>query len=153
MPVIAVATYLSTWVGWFATGEAWDRHWLPSGQSAAGLLSPLRALLHYQAEMLSFHINLHAENNYRANPWGWPLMLRPTSFFYESAATCGTDSCSQEVIPLGNPAIWWFGVVALGILIYFAIRRAHSAALPIVAAFAAGWVPWLFFPERTTFNF
>jgi dolichyl-phosphate-mannose--protein O-mannosyl transferase len=80
-------------------------------------------------------------------------MIRPTSFFYETAATCGADSCSQEVIPLGNPLIWWTGVVALLVMVYFAVARRHSAALPIAVAFAAGWVPWLFFAKRTTFSF
>lgn len=153
MPVIAVATYLTTWTGWLATQGGWGRDWLPSGQSQPTLLSPIQALLHYHSQMLSFHINLDAAHNYRANPWGWPLMLRPTSFFYDTAPTCGADSCSQEVIPLGNPVVWWFGVVALLILANFAAKRVHSAALPIIVAFAAGWVPWLFFPERTTFHF
>jgi dolichyl-phosphate-mannose--protein O-mannosyl transferase len=80
-------------------------------------------------------------------------MIRPTSFFYETAQTCGSDKCSQEVIPLGNPLIWWAGAIALAVIVYFAVARRHSAALPIAVAFAAGWVPWLFFTERTTFSF
>jgi dolichyl-phosphate-mannose--protein O-mannosyl transferase len=80
-------------------------------------------------------------------------MIRPTSFYYETDPTCGADKCSQEVIPLGNPLIWWAGVIALAIVIYLAVTRRHSAALPIAVAFAAGWVPWLFFPARTTFSF
>jgi hypothetical protein len=54
---------------------------------------------------------------------------------------------------LGNPLIWWAGAIALGLIIYFAVARRHSAALPIAIAFAAGWVPWLFFPNRTVFSF
>jgi dolichyl-phosphate-mannose--protein O-mannosyl transferase len=38
-------------------------------------------------------------------------------------------------------------------MIYCAVARRHSAALPIAVAFAAGWVPWLFFAKRTTFSF
>ena len=43
--------------------------------------------------------------------------------------------------------------MALLFLGYLAARRRNSAALPILVAFAAGWVPWLFFPKRTTFSF
>ena len=116
-------------------------------------MRPLRQLLHYHEQMLSFHTHLTATHSYSANPWGWPLLLRPTSFFYESEPTCGTDNCSQEVIPLGNPIIWWLGALAMVMLAYFAVRRFHSAAAAIVAAAAAGWVPWLFFPSRTMFHF
>ena len=80
-------------------------------------------------------------------------MIRPTSFYYETDPTCGAEKCSQEVIPLGNPLIWWAGAIALGVIVYCAVARRHSAALPITVAFAAGWVPWLFFSERTTFSF
>jgi dolichyl-phosphate-mannose--protein O-mannosyl transferase len=103
--------------------------------------------------MLNFHTNLRDAHNYRANPWGWPLLARPTSFFYEGKPTCGAPACSQEVIPLGNPLIWWGGAIALIALIVFAIMRKNRAALPIVVAFAAGWVPWLPFAYRTTFQF
>jgi len=102
---------------------------------------------------LSFHTNLVTPHSYASNPWSWPLMIRPTSFYYETDPTCGAESCSQEVIPLGNPLIWWGGAIALAVILYFAVARRHSAALPIAVAFAAGWVPWLFFSGRTTFSF
>jgi dolichyl-phosphate-mannose--protein O-mannosyl transferase len=103
--------------------------------------------------MWHFHTTLTTPHSYQANPWGWPLMIRPTSFFYETDNTCGSASCSQEVIPLGNPFIWWVGILALILMLAFAINRRFSAALPIIAAFTAGWVPWLFFTKRTVFNF
>lgn len=153
MPLAALSAYLVTWVGWFRSTDAWDRQWKVPGESAETWLTPLRRLAHYHSEMLSFHTHLTAAHSYRANPWGWPLMIRPTSFYYETPDTCGAESCSQEVIPLGNPLIWWVGAFAVLVLVFMAIRRFHSAALPIVAAFAAGWVPWLFFAHRTTFTF
>ena len=152
LPVVIVVTYLSSWIGWFRSTSAWDRQW--GATNGSGILpSALRGLLHYHAEMLNFHTHLTTTHSYKANPWTWPLMIRPTSFFYGSDATCGAPTCSQEVVPLGNPLIWWGGVIALAFLGYLAVRRRNSAALPILVAFVAGWVPWLFFPKRTTFSF
>lgn len=153
MPFAIIAIYISSWVGWFRSTGGWNRNWAQENDVTSWIPDALVSLFHYHKEMFSFHTNLVTPHSYASNPWSWPLMIRPTSFYYETAATCGADSCSQEVIPLGNPLIWWAGAIALTIIVYFAVTRRHSAALPIAVAFAAGWVPWLFFSERTTFSF
>jgi len=153
IPVGIVSIYVISWFGWFKSDNAWDRNWATSNSSFNFIPRAFRSLWHYHAEMLNFHTNLRSEHNYRANPWGWPIMTRPTSFFYEGKPTCGAPACSQEVIPLGNPFIWWLGVIALIALIALIILRKHRAALPIIIGFAAGWVPWLPFAYRTTFHF
>jgi len=153
MPFAIIAIYFSSWVGWFRSSGGWNRNWAQENDSTSWVPDALVSLFHYHKDMLSFHANLATPHSYSSNPWSWPLMIRPTSFYYETEPTCGADKCSQEVIPLGNPLIWWAGVIALLVIIYLAIARRHSAALPIAVAFAAGWVPWLFFPERTTFSF
>jgi dolichyl-phosphate-mannose--protein O-mannosyl transferase len=153
MPFIVVAIYISSWVGWFRSDGGWNRNWALENDVTSWMPDALVSLFHYHKDMLSFHTNLVTPHSYASNPWSWPLMIRPTSFYYETDLTCGADKCSQEVIPLGNPLIWWAGVIALALIVYFAVARRHSAALPIAVAFAAGWVPWLFFSERTTFNF
>ena len=153
MPLAIIAIYISSWFGWFRSTGGWNRNWAQENDVTSWIPDALVSLFHYHKEMLSFHTNLVTPHSYASNPWSWPLMIRPTSFFYETNPTCGTDKCSQEVIPLGNPLIWWAGAIALAIIVYLAVARRHSAALPIAVAFAAGWVPWLFFSERTTFSF
>ena len=150
MPLAVIGIYLSSWVGWFASDNAWDRHW---GERNTGAMGALRGLWHYHADMLSFHTHLASEHNYRANPLGWPLMIRPTSFYYETPSTCGVASCAQEVIPLGNPLVWWLGAAALVWLAVLVARRVSHDALPILVGFGAGWLPWLYFHNRTTFTF
>ena len=152
MPFMALGIYIASWVGWFLSPDGWARNWA-EGKNNSFWPDSLVSLFQYHKDMWSFHTNLTTEHNYEANPWGWPIMYRPTSFYYETANTCGGPSCSQEVIPLGNPLIWWTGVAALILLLAFAVNRRFSAALPIVVAFLAGWAPWLFFTQRTIFHF
>jgi dolichyl-phosphate-mannose--protein O-mannosyl transferase len=153
MPLVIIAIYISSWVGWFRSASGWNRNWAQENDVTSWVPDSLVSLLHYHKDMLSFHTHLVTPHSYASNPWSWPLMIRPTSFYYETDPTCGAEKCSQEVIPLGNPLIWWAGAIALGVIVYCAVARRHSAALPITVAFAAGWVPWLFFSERTTFSF
>ena len=147
--LIPIATYLATWSGWFIS----DRGWKRDSDS-----NPLIALLNYHEEILSFHRNLSTAHNYEANPWSWLIQGRPTSFFYETPTGCGADSCSQEVLALGTPLLWWSATIALAIVFGFWIRsiaqrKVDPAATIIVSGIAAGYLPWFFFQGRTVFTF
>jgi dolichyl-phosphate-mannose--protein O-mannosyl transferase len=108
--------------------------------------------------MLDFHTSLTEKHNYEANPWSWMLMGRPTSFFYETPKTCGTSSCSQEVLALGTPILWWLGTIAvaivLGMWVKSFVNRTFEPALNVIAiGMIAGYLPWFFFQKRTVFSF
>ena len=85
-------------------------------------------------------------------------MLRPTSFFYASPKGCGADSCSQEVLALGTPLLWWAGTVAMIVVIAFWFSHTYQhkrdrALNVIIGGIVAGYLPWFFFQERTVFSF
>jgi dolichyl-phosphate-mannose--protein O-mannosyl transferase len=81
------------------------------------------------------------------------ILGRPTSFFYESPKSCGAESCSQEILAMGTPIIWWFGLITLFITIGYFISRKDRAAGLILLALLSNYLPWFLFPERTTFYF
>lgn len=141
---IAFITYLLSWSGWFLSSRGWDR-----GSDS----NPLLALWNYHREIYGFHSTLDAKHPYRSDPISWLVMGRPTSFFYESPKGCGADTCSQEILALGNPILWWLGTISLFTLLgYFVIRRDRISGV-ILASFAAGFLPWFLFPDRTMFTF
>ena len=142
--VVPLFIYLSSWTGWFFSNNGWSKD-----HSA----NPLISWLHYHREMLNFHTGLTTEHSYEASAWNWLILGRPTSFFYESPKGCGSDSCSQEVLAIGTPFLWWFGLISIFVAIgYFIYRRERSAGL-ILMFLLASYLPWLAFPERTTFFF
>ena len=116
---IASVTYLLTWTGWFVTDGGWARDWAAKnpGQGVLWLPEALRSLWHYHQEAWGFHVNLTSPHSYQSNPWSWPVMGRPTSFFYESYPNgvngCTADQCASEVIALGNPIVWWGATIAM----------------------------------------
>ena len=84
---VAIVVYLTTWSGWLLTDGGWGRDWAVGEPTSFGWIpDSLRSLWHYHAEAWGFHTNLESDHSYEANPWGWPVQARPTSFFYESAA-------------------------------------------------------------------
>lgn len=142
--VIPVVTYLASWLGWFLNSDGWDRDWAKS---------PLLSLWHYHVEMWNFHTTLTEAHSYSANPWSWLIMARPTSFFYASPAGCGADICSQEILALGTPLLWWSATIALFVTFGYWISRREWQTGLLLLAFAAGFLPWLAIQKRTMFTF
>lgn len=152
LPIVFV-TYVATWYGWF-TSSGYLRTWAFDNGGYTGIQGALRSLAHYHSEAYNFHTGLTTEHSYQSSAWGWPVLARPTSFFYESdGLQCGADKCSQEVIALGNPIIWWAAALALfhQVWRWVAVRDWRAGA--VLCGFVAGWGPWLLFQERTVFSF
>ena len=185
--VVGTGGYLASWIGWFRSVDAWDRGWngtfgsLPSGIAHwidEWVPQAIRALMYYHQQALAFHVSLTSDHPYKAAPYWWPLMLRPTSFTYESYSLgqhgCSVPSCSMEVLALGNIVIWWTASIVVLALVFLPLARLlhlrisargwHAdftrpsrvvwdvAAGPLIGV-GAGWLPWIYWHERTTFTF
>ena len=156
---VAALVYAATWTGWFRSTDAYFRNWAGTVPSAewGWLPDAVRSLAHYHLEAYKFHQGLSAEHPYEASAWSWLVLGRPTSFFYESPSQgspgCDTDSCTTAILSVGNPLIWWGAAVALGVLLFWWAGRRDWRAGAILAAVAAGYLPWFLYPERTMFFF
>ncbi len=146
--LVPLIVYLLSWIGWFLSPRGWSRSW--SADNGGDFLASIRSFIHYQFEILNFHKDLDSGHNYRSSAWQWLLQIRPTSFYYESPK-CGASNCSQEVLAIGTPLLWWSGALSLIFLLILWIRMRNHAL--ILLGVAAGWLPWFAFPERTTFSF
>ena len=147
--LIPISIYLASWTGWFVSSLGWARDYSENVATS---------FIHYHSQMLGFHTGLVEKHSYQANPWSWLIMGRPTSFFYETPNNCGADQCSQEVLALGTPILWWVGTVAIAVVFgfwikSFATKRYEPPLNVIVTGIAAGYLPWFFFQKRTVFNF
>ncbi len=150
MLAIVGVVYLASWYGWFVSADAWDRTW----DDAGGPVAALKSLGHYHAEMWGFHNNLSSEHSYQSSAFGWLVQARPTSFYYEGAGVgCESGRCAEAVTALGNPLIWWAGALALGYQLWRWLAHRDWRSGAVLGAVAAGWIPWLLFPDRTIFTF
>ena len=165
---VSLTTYLASWFGWIASDNAYDRQWARNNPATGSGFSPdsslfawmpdwLRSLWEYNKEMLKSASDITQPHNYQSNPWSWMLQTRPTLFFYESPTKgiggCDVAQCSKTINPIGTPSIWWFGTIALAVLIFFWLLRRDWRAGAILCGVAAGWLPWFLYQERTIFTF
>lgn len=147
----ALAAYAASWAGWLVTSGGYDRTSDPN---------PLIALWNYHQSILGFHVGLTTGHSYASPAWQWPLLLRPTAIWVgDDPGPCGTDHCIAVISSIPNPLIWYGGVAASVFLLYRLVRgvlerRALSLAVtfPLLGLLAT-YVPWLFLPHRTIFQF
>jgi dolichyl-phosphate-mannose-protein mannosyltransferase len=147
--VLPIAIYFTSWIGWFKSSRGWDRNYSTN---------VFESFFHYHSQMLEFHTGLVEKHPYQANPWSWLVMGRPTAFFYETPKGCGVDNCSQEVLALGTPLLWWLGTITFVVVIGFwirslAVKRFEPSLNIILIGMVAGYLPWFFFQQRTVFSF
>lgn len=160
---VAALTYLATWTGWLRTSGGYHRQWAANnpGEGVQWLPESLRSLWEYHKAAYNFHVGLDATHTYMAGPAQWPILGRPTSYFYESLQNgeggCTASNCSQAILNVGNPVIWWSAIPVMITLLVLALVwrrwRLDWRLLSPLALVAVGWLPWFAFPERTQFFF
>lgn len=142
--IFPVFIYIASWFSWFITNTGWDRNYSSN---------PLFSLWHYHSEILNFHTKLTDAHPYSANPWSWLIQGRPTSFFYETPKSCGGPSCSQEILALGTPILWWAATLALLVTIGYWVSKRDWQAEILLVVIGASYLPWFAIQERTMFSF
>lgn len=147
---VALATYLASWTGWFATSGGYYRDW------AEG--APLLSLWHYTTKVYGFHVDLTVEHPYESSPWSWLIVARPVNVFYQSADSgehgCAHASgCVREVLALGTPLLWWAACFALAYAGYRWLFRRDWRAGGILCGVAAGYLPWFLYQDRPLYLF
>jgi hypothetical protein len=158
--VLTLVTYVFTWAGWFLTQGGFDRQW--ANQRGIHEWYPLvfRSFWQYHWDTYQFHTHLDIHNSphaYMSNPWSWLVMGRPTDYYYESPnqgqSGCTVAHCSQQVLALGTPTLWWFATMTLVWCVWRWIARRDWRAGAILAGLLATWVFWLNYQYRTIFTF
>ena len=157
---VAMATYLSSWLGWITSTGGYSRNWADDN-SLPGIFGALpnwaQSLWNYHEVIYKFHVNLSESHSYQSHPITWLLGLRPTAFFYETYSDgqmgCESDTCSSAITAMGNPLIWVFATAALAYLFYRYLGTRERVIGLVLLGVGALYLPWLLIPERTVFQF
>ncbi|MEU7991155.1 phospholipid carrier-dependent glycosyltransferase, partial [Streptosporangium canum] len=159
MGLIPALTYMASWSGWFASASGWGRNWAQATSQGPFffVFDSIRSWLNYHFQVLGFHTGLATPHSYQSEPWSWPLLLRPVAFFYKTPKSgCDASSCSQAVLGVGTPVIWYGGLAALIAMIAWYVATRDWRAGAVLLGYAAGWLPWFYWAiadNRTMFLF
>ncbi len=127
--VIPVLLYIASYIPWMLQGHS------------------LMEVVQLQATMYHYHADMKATHNYASAWYTWPLMVRPTWYYFhdwKNGTVSGIDA-------IGNPAIWWLYLPIMTLLLYLFIGKRDLRA-GFLAAFGIGmWLVWGVEPRKLVF--
>ena len=103
-----------------------------------------------QERILDYHAGLGGDTHYFRSPWyQWPVIWWP--MWYYSGADYVASNMVSSISCMGNPAVWWTGLVALVLILFYSVwkRRSPKAWLLVLIGFASQFLPWVLVPRST----
>ncbi len=88
-------------------------------------------------QIFNYHHTLKASHPYGSEWYTWPLMLRPIAYYFHA-----DGNSWSAIVAMGNPLIWWSGVLALIYATWHFVQRRSLAIGLVVVAFATHFLPW-----------
>jgi len=110
----------------------------------------VRRIVELQESILGYHAGLGGDTHYFRSPWyQWPIVWWP--MWYYSGASYMPEGMVSSISCMGNPAVWWAGLIALiAVLILSAWKRKSPANyLLVLIGFASQFLPWVLVPRST----
>ncbi|WP_256761212.1 phospholipid carrier-dependent glycosyltransferase [Cohnella sp. WQ 127256] len=102
----------------------------------------------YQENMYHYHEGVKEKHPYGSKWYTWPLMIRPVWYYGGKDLEPGD---AQSIAAIGNPLIWWGGLLALLASWWLGWRRRDRIVLTLGVAYLSFYVPWMVAPRSVTF--
>lgn len=113
--VVPFLVYLASYIPFFL-GHTWTQ------------------FIELQKQMWFYHTGLKATHSYQSAALTWPFMMRPVWYFVKYF-----ENGIANIYALGNPAIWWGGLIAIvvAIVINLKVQSLRLELMPRVSKFKA----------------
>ena len=170
MVVLAVATYIVTWIPWLLTLPGHPMGWRGGGPTTVDNWAsrrfgqPLGILWDWHVATYEYHTGTGMEevtHTYASNPWGWPVMARTTGIFAENGIQPGDqgctaaagDTCLRVITALGTPLLWWVATLAMVAALIWWLAGMDWRFGIVVLGMMSTWLPWVFSSRGAMFTF
>lgn len=85
----------------------------------------------------NYHHTLKATHPYGSDWYSWPFLIRPVAYYFKTV-----NGQWEGIVALGNPIIWWSGILAMVYVLWKAVKFRSLALLFLILAFLAHFAPW-----------
>lgn len=93
----------------------------------------------YQVNMFDYHSKLTDPHTFASLAYEWPLIRKPLLEYRNMGLPADRTSLMYV---MGNPAVFWFGIVCSFAAILISIMKKDKRAVPFLVAFAFQYLPW-----------
>lgn len=100
----------------------------------------ISGLIEQTKNMYEYHSKLTATHDFSSAWYSWPVMYKPVWYY---VGYPGGDIVST-IVGIGNPAIWWFGIVGALFTLVMSILKRKREYLFITVFILCSWLPYLF---------
>src|SRR2546428_6250642 len=107
----------------------------------------VRELLPLQKAIWRYHADLHATHPYFSAWYSWPLLYRPTWYYFKQ-----TGETIRGIVALGNPALWWASVPVTVWALVTGAREKDPRRLFSGLGFCALYLPWGLSPRTLNYS-
>ncbi|UQZ34754.1 phospholipid carrier-dependent glycosyltransferase [Paenibacillus sp. PK3_47] len=107
----------------------------------------VKGLIDAQKNMYNYHSQLVATHPFASSWWEWPFMKRPVWFF--SGGEGLPEGKVSSIVTIGNPLIWWTGILAMLATVWITLKRKDKSQYMIWIGFFSQYVPWMLVPRET----
>ncbi|MGI6239887.1 MAG: phospholipid carrier-dependent glycosyltransferase, partial [Christensenellales bacterium] len=110
----------------------------------------IRRVIELQQQMYGYHAGLGGDSHFFRSPWyEWPVIAKP--MWYYDGKHFVPEGMISSISCMGNPAVWWTGLIAMCGVIASAAwrRRACTVACVIIVCFLSQYLPWVLVPRST----
>ena len=126
--LVPLLVYVTTYIPFFLNGNSFSD------------------LISLQESMYNYHINVTKLHTYRSEWWSWPLLIRPICLYIEKLGLH-----REYIYALGNPTIWWSGVLILIFSVMYSIKKKYVPLIFVVICYFAFMLPWAVSPRKITY--
>ncbi len=90
--------------------------------------------------MYDYHSKLTASHDFSSKWYTWPFMIKPVWYYVGYYG----GNVKSTIVGIGNPAIWWFGVLAFIFVLMAAIIKRKKEMLFILTFILCSYLPYMF---------
>ncbi len=105
-----------------------------------GYENSITGFINQTKNMYDYHANLSQEHPFSSKWYTWPIMIKPVWYYVDSYG----GAVKSTIVGIGNPAIWWFGVIAFLYLLISSIFNKKKENLFILIFIACCFIPYIF---------
>ena len=128
---LPLVIYTASYLPFIGQGNNWQKVWS------------------LQGDMWRYHAGIKETHSYSSPWWSWPLMVRPTWYFFEQKG--GSAAPISGIWAIGNAALWWASVPAFLGAGYVACREKLPALGLVVLLGMGQWLSWGIEPRPLIF--
>lgn len=105
-----------------------------------GKVEGISGLIEQTKNMFEYHSKLTATHAFSSKWYTWPIMYRPVWYYVGYFG----GNIKSTIVGIGNPAIWWFGIIASLFVLVMSILKKKKEYLFILVFILCTWLPYLF---------